>query len=147
MAYEDSLGEEEAYEVPRPSKRSRILVSSDDSDVENGSKIKQTPLYSTPKSVLPSIIKKEKEMKKKNPLPDPFPAHYRPDVELGLSSGKMSREAKRAFISSIASAMFACIKHPSGEEYTRVAYDIIKQYPFLKPPSGSPTVSFDSTIV
>ncbi len=141
MAFEDSLGEEdEPYEVPRPSSKRRRIVLSDDSDAENGSEIKQTHLYSTPKSVLPSVIKKEKT--KEKPLPDPFlfPAHYRPDVELGLRSGKMSREAKRSFTSSIASAMFAFKKHPSGEEYTGVVCDIIKQYPFLKPPSGSRTV-------
>ena len=96
---------------------------------------------STPKSTLPTIVKKETI--KEIDLPDPFvfPRNYRPDVELDLQSGKMSREAKRSFLSSVASAMLSFKKFPNGEEYTRVACDIIKKYPFLKPPSGLATVS------
>ena len=99
----------------------------------------------TPKSTSTGVKKKTTE----KPLPDPFPlpAHFRPDVELGLESGKMSREAKKAFLSSVASAIFTFKKYPSGDEFTRVACEIVKRYPFLKPPDASPTVSSSSSHV
>lgn len=98
--------------------------------------------YRTPKPVLPSIVKRKR--KEENPLPDPFPfpKNYRPDVEVALHTGNMSRETKAAFLSSIAGAMFSYKMYPVGEEYTRIACQIIRQYPFLKPPNGSPTVCF-----
>ena len=129
--------DDSSFEKPSSSKRFRPL-NSDTSDNESDVK----PKCSTPKSVLPSVVKKEKVTVEKD-LPDPFPLplHYRPDVELGLSTGKMSIEAKRSFLSSVASSMFTLKKYPTSEEYTRVACEIIKKYPFLKPPTGSPTVS------
>ena len=84
----------------------------------------------------------KKDILEETPFPDPFPlpVNYRSDVELCLSTGKMTREAKRAFLSSVAAKMFGYKRYPSGEDYTRVAVQIISNYPFLKPPSGSPTV-------
>jgi len=90
---------------------------------------------------LPSAIKKEEIIEKPLPDPFPFPEHYRSDVEVGLKTGKMSWEAKKSFLSSVASAMFGYKKYPTSEEYTRVALQMITKYPFLKPPSGSSTVS------
>ena len=67
------------------------------------------PSSSTPKRSppLPSVVKKEKEDETPLPDPFPFPSHFRPDVEVGLKTGNMSREAKAAFYSSVASAMFS----------------------------------------
>jgi len=71
-----------------------------------------------------------------------LPPNYRADVEIGLSSGIMSKEAKRHFFSSVAASMFKYKKNPTGEEYTRVAIQLIAKYPFLKPPKAdSPVVS------
>lgn len=41
------------------------------------------------------------------PLPHPFvpPSNYRPEVELSLTSGNMTRDAKKHFISAIASLL------------------------------------------
>ena len=126
------------FDRPSCSKRFQPL----DSDVSDSEPIIEVkPKCSTQKSFLPSVVKKEKIAEKPIPDPFPFPAHHRPDVELGLSTGKMSREAKKAFLSSVAFSMFGWKKYPSSEEYARVACEIIKKYPFLKPPSGSPTVS------
>ena len=59
----------------------------------------------------------------------------------------MSRETKAAFYSTIAHTMFAYRKYPTREEYVRIASEIIARYPFLKPPKGSPTVSYRSVRV
>ena len=53
----------------------------------------------------------------------------------------MTKEATKSFLSSIASVMLSFKKYPCREEYVSVAKDIITNYPFLKPPNGSPTVS------
>ena len=55
---------------------------------------------------LPGIIEKKR---KEDPIPHPFPfpLNFRPEVQICLKSGKMSAEARRHFLSSIASAMFA----------------------------------------
>ena len=46
---------------------------------------------------LPLAVKRE--MVKEDPLPDPFPlpSNYRADVEIGLKSGIMSKEARGTF--------------------------------------------------
>ena len=76
------------------------------------------------------------------PMSDPFPlpTNYRADVQLVLSKGMMTREAKKSFLSSVGAHMLGYKRYPTGEEYTRVAIAIIVKYPFLKPPTGSPTV-------
>ena len=130
-----------------PPKRRRFLDNDTDSD-DHHDDDKETQDKQHKMSIkrnktlldLPSAIKKEEVTEK--PLPDPFPLpeHYRSDVEVGLKTGKMSREAKKSFLSSVASAMFGYKKYPTSEEYTRVALQMITKYPFLKPPSGSSTV-------
>ena len=74
-------------------------------------------------------------------MPDPFPlpTNYRADVQLALSKGTMTREAKKSFLSSVGAHMLVYKRYPTGEEYTRVAIAIIVKYLFLKPPT-SPTV-------
>ena len=68
------------------------------------------------------------------PLPDPFPIpkNYRIDVETSLKSGKMNRQTKSAFFSSIASAVLQYKKYPTKEDYISVARAITVKYPFLK---------------
>lgn len=122
------------------------MDSSDDANSGGEESLAQKRQQITPRShvkaesKLSSVVKKEKV--NEEPLPDPFPlpSHYRSDVELGLSTGKMTREAKRAFLSSVAAKMLGYKRYPSSEEYTRVAIQITSKYPFFKPPSGSPTV-------
>ncbi len=77
------------------------------------------------------------------PLPDPFPIpkNYRMDVDISLKSGKMNRQTKSAFFSSIASAILQYKKYPTKEDYVCVGRTIIVKYPFLKSPAGSPYVS------
>ena len=74
------------------SKRPRLDVySSSDHESEAAEESKKTTL------ALPLAIKRETV--KEDPLPDPFPLppNYRADVEIGLKSGIMSKEAKRNF--------------------------------------------------
>ena len=63
-------------------------------------------------------------------------------MKIGLRSGIMSKEAKAQFFSSVAASMFKYKRRPTGEEYTRIAIQLVTKYPFLKPPkSVSPVVS------
>jgi len=50
------------------------------------------------------------------PLPDPFelPKNYRPDIELVLKSGKMTTDTNKAFLSTVAAAMFAYKRYPTA---------------------------------
>lgn len=77
------------------------------------------------------------------PLPDPFPLphHFTLEVELTLSSQKMTKETNALFLSAVASAMLSYKRFPTKEECTRVAKDIVSKYPFMKLQNGSPTVS------
>lgn len=77
------------------------------------------------------------------PLPDPFPLpkHYRMDVETALKSGKMNRQTRSAFFSSIASAILQYKRYPDKEDYIIVAHSIISKYPFFKTPGGANYVS------
>ena len=71
-----------------------------------------------------------------------WPARLRPDIEVGLCTGIMSRETKAAFLFSIAEAMFSYKMYPKREEYSRIVYQIVAQYPFLKSSKGSCSVCF-----
>lgn len=57
------------------------------------------------------IIKKQDE--KPLPVPFVFPSNYRPEVELGLKSGRMSKDAKKHYLSSVAAAMYSYKKYVS----------------------------------
>ena len=71
---------------------------------------------------------------KNSPLTDPFPlpGNYRPDVQVALSSGKMTGVTKTAFYTQVAGAIF------------RVASEIVRQHPFLGSTKecGTKTVEF-----
>ena len=77
------------------------------------------------------------------PLPDPFelPKNYKPNVELALKSGKITTDTNKAFLSTVAAAMFAYKRYPTADDYSNVARVIIHQYPFMKSPTGKPYVS------
>lgn len=120
------------------SKRRRVQFEDDDCDDFGDTAVKKEE---TKMQQLPSVIKKEKATEIALPDPFPLPINFRSDVDIGLKMGKMSREATKSFLSSVASAMLGYKKFPNSEEYTRVALQIITKYPFLKPPVGSPTVS------
>ena len=82
---------------------------------------------------------KEKERRKATTRTISFPL---PDIEVVLRTGKMSRETKAAFLSLIAAAMFSYKMYPEREEYSRIAYQIVAQYPFLNSSKGSCSVCF-----
>ena len=131
-------------EPKRPRLAMDVYTSSDNSESDST----KDPAVATTSFGLPHAIKRETV--KECPLPDPFPLppHYRADVEIGLSSGIMSKEAKAQFFSSVAASMFTYKKKPTGEEYTRVAIQLITKYPFLKPPkSKSPVVSYRHCVI
>ena len=133
MNEELSIDDSGCYEDSNPCKKRKILLSEDavDDDITE----------SEDKKSIHQVVKPAK--KPKQPLPDPFPLprHFTSEVELALSSHKMTRETNSAFLSAIAAAMLSYKRFPSREEYTRVAVDIIRTYSFMKPPNGSPTVS------
>ena len=112
------------------SKKRKVISDIDDDDSSVGSE-----------KIVPQFIKPVKV--DEQPLPDPFPLprHFTSEVELALTSKKMTRETNALFLSAVASAMLSYKRFPTKEEYTRVAKDIISKYHFMKPQNGSPTVS------
>ncbi len=64
--------------------------------------------YSATKKLrLPGNVEKKGDDETPIPHPFPFPSNYRRDVQVCLKSGRMTSEARRHFLSSIASTMFA----------------------------------------
>ena len=90
-----------------------------------------------------TLRKKAKLKEEPLPYPFPLPENYRPDVEVALSSGKMTAETRKAFLSQVAALIFSKKRYPTREEFQRVALDIITQYPFLVStvPGSTQTVS------
>ena len=97
---------------------------------------------SSMKSLPRSVSLKCKGSEKNLPDPFPLPENFQYDVELALKSKKMTRETTKHFYSAVANSMLSFKRYPTREEYTRVAVEIIRKYPFLKPRTGtgSPTV-------
>ena len=106
------------------SKKRKVISEIDGDDSSVGSE-----------KIVPQSVKVDEQW-----LPDPFPLprHFTSEVELALTSKKMTRETNALFLSAVASAMLSYKQFPTKEEYTRVAKDIISKYPFMKPPNGSP---------
>ena len=78
-----------------------MLDSDDECSVITESSMDSCSSYKKMKLELPGIISK-KGSEKALPHPFPFPANYRPEVELCLKSGKMTKEARKHFLSAIA---------------------------------------------
>ena len=87
-----------------------VYSPSDSDEAEEDEEPKKTTNFPLPLAV-------KKEIVKEDPLPEPFPlqTNFRADVEIGLTSGAMSKEAKRQFFSSVAASMFTYKKWPTGE--------------------------------
>ena len=121
-----------------PKRQKPGVLSESDSEVSTKTSIVSSKycLKSLPKSVV-------KSPEDNVPLPDPFtlPKNYRPDVASALSTGKMTMETTRAFLSTVASAMFTYKRYPTNDDYSNVARTIITKYPFMKSPTGKPYVS------
>ena len=113
------------------------------SNLELEDSLTDTPSSSsTSTSVIPhSVLSNRRAHEKSLPHPFPLPQNFRYDVEVALQTGQMTRETTKSFFSSVASTMLTFKHYPSREDYTRVAMAIVKKYPFLKSPSGSPIVS------
>lgn len=77
------------------------------------------------------------------PLPDPYPLpkYYRADIEKALATGQLTKEVRSSFLSAVASSMLVFKRFPSRDDYVCVARTIIKKYPFLSSPAGTPYVS------
>ena len=133
-------------------KRRRTYSSGDESDTS--ARPVSTPSSNpSASSSLTSTTPSRKKMKiiksadDAIPLPDPFPLpkHFRADVEVALKTEKMSSESRKSFISAIASAMLACKRYPSRDDYNNVAHTVCSKYKFLKSPAGAPNVSIKNT--
>ena len=68
-------------------------------DVYSPSDDHESEVEESKKTDFPLPLAVKKEVVKEDPLPDPFPlpSNYRADVEIGLTSRVMSKEAKRHF--------------------------------------------------
>ena len=119
----------------------------------------ESPIHSTQSRKRPVLLSDDEEnsdikpqVKKRSvlkcqedaiPLPDPFPLpkYYGADVEAALKAKRMTSTARQAFIGKIASAMLCYKRYPTSSDYENVSRSVIKQYPFMKSPAGSPAVS------
>uniref|UniRef100_A0A1X7U1X0 Uncharacterized protein n=1 Tax=Amphimedon queenslandica TaxID=400682 RepID=A0A1X7U1X0_AMPQE len=92
-----------------------------------------------------AVLRKEKE----KPLPHPFifPVNYRPEVEMCLKSGKMTKEARKQLLTSVASCMFSYKRYPTKEEFIQLAMEIIRKYPFMKSLTGTPSGAIVQTLI
>ena len=140
----DSLASDSDDSLTTPkTKKRRVLLNIEDDDTDLGS----SSMCSSPvsDSSVRSMVKPKRLVSRgsEKPLPDPFPMpiNFRADVDVALKTGKMTRETSKSFLSSIAGSMLAIKRYPTKEEFTRVAIDIVRKYPFMKAKIGSPTVS------
>lgn len=83
-----------------------------------------------------SGIKMEPSVNQPLPKPFPLPQNYPADVEADLVRGSMSCTTTAKFMTTFAHAVFAMKRYPTRLDYTTVACQIIKKYPFLKSPVG-----------
>ena len=99
-------------EPKRPRQAKDVYTSSDESESDST----KGPAVATTSTGLSHAIKWETV--KECPLPDPFPLppHYRADMEIGQSSGIMSKQAKVQFFSNVAASMFTYNKKLSLQE-------------------------------
>ena len=127
--------------LPSRKKLKVILDSENESEESFSVSVTKPSLKKTKESKF--VVKKSMISKTEDeniPLPDPFelPKNFRPDVASALKLGKMTLSTNRAFLSSIASAMFV---YKSSDDYINVARSIVNRYPFMKSPTGKPYVS------
>ena len=127
--------------LPSRKKLKVILDSENESEESFSVSVTKPSLEKTKESKF--VVKKSMISKTEDeniPLPDPFelPNIFRPDVASALKLGKMTLSTNRAFLSSIASAMFV---YKSSDDYINVARSIVNRYPFMKSPTGKPYVS------
>lgn len=93
-----------------------------------------------------NVVKTEDD---NTPLPNPFPLpkYFRRDVQDKLTSGEMTTETTASFLSDIASAMLCYKLYPTPDDYDSVGRCIIKKYPFMAAPIGTPYVSASHSIL
>ena len=113
----DSEEDEDFTKSVRSNKRKIVIESDEECEIINDSppastcSAKKTKLsacssYNKMKEELPEVIAK-KSTEKPLPHPFPFPSNYRPEVELCLKSERRTKEARKQFHSSVASAIFS----------------------------------------
>ena len=92
------------------SNKRKFLEYDEDSDIPDDTDVaapaSACSSYKKIKSELPEVVAK-KNTEKPLPHPFPFPSNYRPEVEICLKNKRMTKEARKHFHSSVASAMFS----------------------------------------
>ena len=92
------------------SNKRKFLEYDEDSDIPDDTDVAAPASacfsYKKIKSELPEVVAK-KNTEKPLPHPFPFPSNYRPEVEICLKNKRMTKEARKHFHSSVASAMFS----------------------------------------
>ena len=132
--------DEEDSDLFMPCKKKKSCSALDSDNEDTSASTKSTSCKYALKALPKSISKTAEDSV---PLPDPFilPKNFRPDVTAALESGKMNKEANKAFLSTIASSMFSYKRYPTHEDYINVARAIVGKYPFMRSPTGKPYVS------
>ena len=67
-------------------------------------------------------------------IPDPFPKHYTPDIEIGLQTKNLPSKLQAKFYTRIANVMFMYTKKTRAAEFKEVARQIVKKYLFFASP-------------
>ena len=101
---------------------------------KSGGPVGQMPT-TTPK------MKSKRDRGVEQPLPNPFPLplHYPSPVEAGLLAENPGIIPK--YLSCVASSMLCHKMYPTRDEYSQVANEIIRKYPWMKSKLGPPAVS------
>ena len=75
-------------------------------------------------------------------LSDPFkfPLNYLPEVECALKSKTMMPRTTNRFLTTLARVVFNEKCYLTAKEYESVAKQVIRKYPFLASPAGTPYV-------
>lgn len=80
--------------------------------------------------------------KNKKSLSNPFqfPQNYPPEVECALKTKSMMPRTMNRFLTTLARSIYSEKCYPTAREYQHVAQEVIRKYPFLASPAGTPYV-------
>ena len=131
--------EEENFPIDTQTSESspkHLVIDCSDSAPDQTAMNKETGLgrnvsqLNTPKHKRQKVTKTEDDT---TPLADPYPLpkYYRADVESALATGKMTKEERSSFLSTVASSMLVFKLYPSRDDYICVARTIVTKYPFM----------------
>ena len=89
--------------------------------------------------ILSSKKLKRTIVKDEPPLPDPFslPRNFPRVVQEGIEAGSLTGNARKKFITTVATSVYSLKTLPTKIEYNNVAKEIVRHYPFMADENGN----------